>query len=463
MHIQEKKLANDKIGYYIRYRDKKGKLQTLPRNMYPQFKTRLAAEKWLRSEKAKILAGKLDVRKYNEAKKNAEWRKKFHDFELLFILFEDYQKGRAPNSWENNMHYLEHYVFRYFLNSQRVNNVNIWYKHFSRYKRWLKNHAKRIDNEEPISYSTRNHCIRTLNNFLRFMVEEDILDRKNFFTCEAFNQKLVDENARTYEHVITEEDFLEIKSKMETDEKDSSIPGKLLKKYPVIIKGLKDAHLKVEGTPSEFFTVLFNTGMRFNELFSLDMAAIHAGDEDLPDYVIETYTQKMKKKIYGYIILESQAASKNCIKRDSNGHIERKPLKDRTKMDSRNGRMIPISDAETWNILVDRYKVAESLHIARFFTSTEEADYLLFNMSSSKIRKSFRKYCDKGLHACRHSFTTMLAGQSREIMMTRAITGHKSSAFEGYLHIYEEWMQKAGRKKPREVRSKEIKKVKVPA
>jgi integrase len=45
----------------------------------------------------------------------------------------------------------------------------------------------------------------------------------------------------------------------------------------------------------------------------------------------------------------------------------------------------------------------------------------------------------KSYHCCRHSYTTLLVGETRSYFLVRMITGHRSQkAFERYLHVYEQ-------------------------
>ncbi len=44
----------------------------------------------------------------------------------------------------------------------------------------------------------------------------------------------------------------------------------------------------------------------------------------------------------------------------------------------------------------------------------------------------------KSYHCCRHSFATFMVGKTKSIFLARSITGHKSNAFERYLHVWEQ-------------------------
>lgn len=202
------------------------------------------------------------------------------------------------------------------------------------------------------------------------------------------------------------------------------------------------------GESRDFFVVLYNTGMRFNELYSLPFNAIYEDNEDFPEFMREKFDD-LNKEIYGYILLESQIKDK-VLKRNKNGQIKRKPLKGRKKISYKDGRIIPIMDAEAWNIIVENYNRAYDEHKKREFISSDKADYLLFNVEMNRLRRDFLKHCKKGFHACRHSFVTNLVGETRDMVITKAITGHKSDAFFKYLHIFEESMIKAKKSKAKQ-------------
>lgn len=405
MHVQKKKLASG-VRYYLRYW-KDGKNKCIPKHLYPDFKTKVEALTWIKNNQAKVGA-KLDLKKYTEAKKRHEWRNNFHDFNELGEMYRIWQKREAPNSWKNNMFYLENYVYGYFLNIKDMNNINTWHTEFANYRNWLEFKATTLRTEDLISYSTKNHCIRTLNNFLKCMEEHRLLDPKLNMTCRAFAQKLVDENARTYKDIISEEEYQALKKKL------------------VYSK--------------DFFTILYNTGMRFGELYSLPISAIRKGTNKLPRVFVDELEIKHNKKIYGYIYLKSQLKVKNMRKRDNKGELKRKPLKGRDNMGYENARLIPITDKETWNIIVRNYNISLDEFKKKKYKSTNMDDYLLLSdLSATKLRVEFRKHCTKGYHSTRHSFASYFTGMTLNQTLCRIILGHKNEAFERYNHIYEAW------------------------
>lgn len=75
--------------------------------------------------------------------------------------------------------------------------------------------------------------------------------------------------------------------------------------------------------------------------------------------------------------------------------------------------------------------------------SKRKKDYFLFDVSPSEIRKEFRKYCDKGFHACRHSKITLTVGKTQSVMYCKLVCGHRGESYQNYLHTYEMWVKKA--------------------
>src|SRR5690606_17074046 len=74
----------------------------------------------------------------------------------------------------------------------------------------------------------------------------------------------------------------------------------------------------------EFFYVLLKTGLRLNELFSLQGACVDIDLSRLDPLILKPF-EKMGMKIYGYIRLESQIKNPHPLNfRGNNGEIIRK-------------------------------------------------------------------------------------------------------------------------------------------
>ncbi len=72
------------------------------------------------------------------AKMRSQWRKKYHNYETLLEKFTDYQKERAPNSYKNDVYYLEAYAFHYFLDKKENATYWQWSLHYNDFKTWLR-------------------------------------------------------------------------------------------------------------------------------------------------------------------------------------------------------------------------------------------------------------------------------------------------------------------------------------
>ena len=195
----------------------------------------------------------------------------------------------------------------------------------------------------------------------------------------------------------------------------------------------------------DFFHILYHTGLRFNECFSLSIEDLYF-EEHIEGGIEVNMRKKLEEsgfKIYGYIRLLSQSKTK-LRERDDLGHVERKPLKGRKTQLRKDGRVIPIMDLESMNILTRRYNSAINKYNRRSHRSKEPADYFLFPEGYNELRRDFSDVSDKGFHACRHVRASFLIGRTRDQIVTRAILGHRSlDVFERYVHIYEAFIDRS--------------------
>lgn len=402
MHIQKRKLADGRFKYYIRYWEN-GKNKTISTDITGHFYSREAARDWLKSKKAEKAQQELE--KYIKAKARYEWRNKYHNFDETLEKFEIDHKKKAPNSYKNTRTYLERFVFNYFGSHRGLNNFNSWYRDYYQFKEWLETTATRKDGK-PLSYSTRNHIICALNLFMKFCEKRGYLQKEFHRVCEVFPQSEIDKTARNLSDLINEEEFKNIKGKLDK--------------------------------AKDFFTVLYHTGMRFNELYSLPYTAVYPGKEKVDKMIVERL-EEHGYKIYGYLILKDQLVNKSKNRKIKDGQLDRKPLKSKKDTTAKNWRIIPIIDKETWNIIVKRYNRASRDHERKKYKSSRAEDYLLFDtVNHNTLNRELRKVTDKGYHACRHSRSTFLI-KILDIALTRIILGHSSmKAFNRYWHLNEE-------------------------
>lgn len=400
MHIEVRKRKTGTV-YSIITRTKDGKRLRLKQSQHPLFKSYAEAEKWVNSHE-----GTLEARKA-EALRKQQWKSAYYQYNDLLEQYRGWQKERASNSWDSNSHNLENWVFTFFLQEKNLNNANDWHLYYQEFKDWLAITPK-LNRDEPLSMNTQNNVVTSLNTFMTFLKTYNLIDPGNAVKCEAHAKHKL--GARDAKYVIS------------VDERD--------KIYGLLPDGVKD-----------FFWVLYHSGMRFNEAFGLPMSAIFKGE--IPKGPLKEELDKYKVHYYGYIYLQSQIDD-NYKKRDSQGRIVRKPLKQCRTISPKNSRIIPIRDKKTFNILVGLHKVQQENLIAQKY-GLDRDDYLLFDVGWNELTRGLRaaykqmKWVPKGYHACRHTFITNLVGEFRSYFLVRMISGHRSqSAFEKYLHVFEQ-------------------------
>lgn len=406
MYVDERKNKNGTVTYRFTYLDSDGKRRRYPQSKVPPsaLTSKAAAEEWAASQ-----AAILDAKKAEIARK-LSWRSQHHDFEGLLDRYAGWQKKNAPNSWKSCVYYLEHWVFAFYLTARQSANVNDWYLHFQAFRDWLAGpHEGRA---EPLAFSTQNNIIKALNTFLKCLKAYNLIDPASVLECPAYP-----------EHMLATRDASAVILEPERD----LILAQLRAKYP---------------PAADFFLVAWHTGMRFNELFSLPITALFKG---------EIRHEKLKKRLallgieyHGYIYLESQAVNDDR-KREKNGTLARKPLKGCKSIGPKNARVIPIRSREIWNVLAARYKT-EQARLQTAVYGPDPKEYVFFedaewNKTVNGLRETYQglKLVPKGYHCCRHTFITLLVGETGDEMLVRMISGHKTAkAFERYQHLYEQ-------------------------
>lgn len=437
---------NNKSGtvWYLRYWDA-GKHRTIPRHLYTPFTSEKAALDWIENDKAvqefflkaealyqtKSSDGTretkpvIPISKLSRGLKRIQTLREFTDQNKDLKKYINWiKKHDSPNSWESNQTYMEKYVFPFFLGIKRLSNYNLWYKDFHNFQLYLENEATSEKTGKLLSYSSKNHCIRCLNSFLKHMVRLNKIEPWHATKCTSFpHSKVVKEGGRGWKDVIKRDgQFEEILSRLEYSR--------------------------------DYFRILFFTGMRFNELNSLPFSAVRANTTRLPKMFLE-FADRTNKTIYGYILLENQIAGKlrSRSRNKKTGEVRRKPLKSKTDDSPKNFRIIPIWDDETWKILEKNKIRASKERLAKKFNSSRDEDYFLLDIEENRLRREYRKKVpDKklSLHCCRGSYITYLAGELNDCgmpieEMVRAITGITSDALEHYLHMYERMMLEASK------------------
>jgi len=435
MHIQKRKLAKG-VRYYLRYW-KDNKNCCVPKKVieddpsfigeYP-FRTRAEAQKFIK------LSNRLkDYKNHAQGLRTLKEKNRLSDFDEYRVQFFKDVKTKAPNSFDAVMGYYNNYVEMYFLHIKKEYNIAKWYLLFRDFRYWLRDEATSSRNDMPISYSTKNHCIGALNSFLFSMQQMNIIPYSSKAKCRLFPRHLVDQNARTVKDIISPNEYEKIRSR---------------------IKNSSHANL------FDFVTILYNTGLRFSEAYSLSMADVYF-KEDIKDGIAAWMKTAFNEKgldIHGYIVITSQIKGKVRNRNAKTGFVDRKPLKGRKTKTMKDGRIIPITCLETMNILIERWNLALESWNRKEMISDRELDYFLFeDKCRNDLYRNFGKVSSKGFHACRHSYTTNLVGLTRNIVLTRTVLGHRAlDVFERYCHIYEEMVIKGSQEKRVRKKSRKV-------
>lgn len=397
MWINEQKLKKSS-WWSISYMDPKTKKRVrMKREDHPHFNTYEEAEKWVRTQDAALHAAK------QRSADKVAWREKFYDFAELVGKFETWVKQRAPNENGASRQRLDYYIMPFFLETKLCNNVNQWRYFYQEFRNWLDQEAASPKYNRKISYSYKNHVINTLNQFTQFLLDYNKMDPESRVLCSHFPRHLV--GSRSVEDILSDEEFKDVHERLK----------------------------KIDAGVADFFYILRHTGMRFNELFSLPLIALHSGKMDGP---LDKTLTEVGINYYGYIFLESQCAPGRP--KDNNGLYVRKPLKSRKKIDMKGARTIPIQDKECWNILARRYKVGKTLgadlNQKLFFEELGKTiiERTLYDLYANLTYKA------KQYHCLRHTFATYLIGETRSYFLAQAILGHRTlRIFEGYNHLFE--------------------------
>lgn len=341
-----------------------------------------------------------------------EWKTKFYDFNALFEIYKKEMQKRAPNTWANSCYFLEQYAFPYFLGEKQSNNINNWSLFYQDFIDWLIEVKPAKGSGKSISYSTKNHIITALNNFMVIMKLKNKIERVD--KCQKFQTHLI--QLRDIDDVYCDDEIKEVTFQLNTQ----------------------------KGGLSDLFHVLLNTGLRISECLALSVEDFYVGE---PEH--ETLKNSLKRHNFetlGYLVIESQLGSKSKI-RDNNGVVIRKPLKGRRRIKAGEGRIVPIFDRDVFNILAKRYNTQlERLNANTY--GTDSKNYLLFDgftrntlntALASIYSRLTHKYKKKCQHCCRHTFSTRFVGMTcGDFFLAKAILGHKDvETTMRYVHIFE--------------------------
>ena len=349
----------------------------------------------------------------NDKQERMVWECEHQSIRELVELYQVAQRKLAPNSYANNMHYLKYYVLYFFLQVEVCAELQEWPLHYEAFKEWLEEKATVTRTPgQLISYNSKNHCIRALNTFMRFLHRKMVIT--SFISCPRFADYQTKE--KTIDDVISEKEMESIYHQ-----------------------------LQVTGHSKEavFWRLLYFTGMRFNEARGVSIENIYEGK--LEDVAFSKRLQQHKIAYFGYLVIENQPASK-AILRNREGHVSRKPLKGKKKIDEKSARTIPIIDAVLWRELAIFYN-EEVERMRQKIWGTLPSDYVLFDgVQRAIIKKAYTqlRIPYHNPHCCRHTRATWLVGETGDAILTRMWLGHTSSkVLDKYVHIYQACVRKA--------------------
>lgn len=357
----------------------------------------------------KLLEAQFETEKIRIQRK-LSWQQEFYNFTGLLDQYESYQKRRAPNSWQNNVFYMKHYVLPYFLTSMKLNNIELWPDYFEGFREFLKE-AKQLRHNKPISYASKNHAIKALNTFLSLLYEKRLISKVS--KCETYEEHLT--NRRDLDDVIYPKEMESVyKSLIEKGHKKTAV----------------------------FFRYLFFSGMRLSEGLAISIADVFQGELPSNQFMAKK-VKLLGIKYHGYIISDSQVDEKGI----------RHPFKGKKSIDERFSRIIPIVDKTLWNDLVDLSETA----FERWNQSSEskKSCFLFDGLNDATITRQLQEAFEscrlkyRSWHCLRHSRATWLIGETGDEVLARAWLGHSSPrVFERYNHLYQSMV--------REARSKEL-------
>jgi integrase len=301
---------------------------------------------------------------------------------------------------------MKHYVLPFFLTKKKLNSIDLWEDNFDEFREWLEKSAIQIRSNNLISYSSKNHAIKSLNTFLNHLYSKKLIHR--IAKCGPFPDHLI--GKRSLDDVV----------------------------YPAEMETVYEALLGLGyKTEAIFFRYQFFSGMRFSEGLAISLADIFA--DSLPaNQPIAKKLEFHKMSYYGYVVSDSQVDEKRI----------RYPFKGKKEISERFARTIPITDKKLWNHLVD---LAEEQFEKWNKSAGDKKSCFLFQgiddtTSSRRLEEAFQssKLKYRSWHCLRHSRATWLIGETSDETLARAWLGHSSPRiFERYNHLYQALVREA--------------------
>lgn len=394
-------------GYsFIYYDEKRRKNVRLRQSEQPPIRNDAEAKLFCTQWEAKLDALRTRI------KRRLEWENKFHNFRNLLTWYEAARKEDAPNSWGSDVYALEYYVFPYFLEVKKANNLNLWPLYFEEFRDHLLTvePLKKKTSTKTLAYATKNNLIKALNAFIYMLHRRQLIEKRE--KCRYFSKSKV--NRKNEESVLPESAQQQIFENLKSNYSEAAI----------------------------FFWISLHTGMRLNELLGLSLADFFAGS--FKNKPLEETLKPYGMVVFGYIALDSQPKNHLRIRDPITCKVERKPLKGKRAISHSNGRIIPIFERTAFNYLVGLWNQQQFFfHEKR--CGQNPSDYLLFpklnkNTYSSALRKTQVDLAYTKLftpHDTRHTYSTWLAEVTGgNYTVCKMILGHQSiDITQRYVHL----------------------------
>ena len=400
-------------NYRIRYMSPlSGKMKRRPLKITGRFLSRELAEAWAEEHLPRIIEAELVMLE----------RQRWRTYPVLCKRVNEYKAfklKKAPRSARQDLSMLTNLVLPYFAVEQELKDPREWFLRSKRFKAWLLNREEGAKTAagEPISVSTANKAINSLNKFGEWLVDFEYINEADYRPLKAYSASM--QNKKGADDLVDEQEFHLVRERLRKDDN------------PLW---------------AELWLVQYWTGMRINELVGLTLNFL---SPEAPQEVHDVITAA-GLPIYGAILLDSQPAQDH-IKRIGQ-QIPRTPLKWRDKISPRNSRVIPVVNKEVWNILARRHEEQMKLY-DRAVWGDNPAQYLLFEGAQKlkytmKIMEAYERVglTPKGSHSLRHTRITAWTALSIPDKIMELIFGNKAQAREGYIHLVEVLNRKAQEK-----------------
>ncbi len=185
MRWEKRVTKNGKVSYsFIGYDPRIGTAVRLKKSEVPlDINTDERAAEFSRLKSLEMSAVRRRIRERLEA------QRKFRNFDNLIDVYTKEAKQSAPQSWKNNLYYLQLYVLPFFLKEKQCSNIFDWPLFFEEFKEWLKSVKPLKGQKNQLAFSTMNHCVSALNAFMTALKKHRLIT--NLEKCNKFPEYLL--------------------------------------------------------------------------------------------------------------------------------------------------------------------------------------------------------------------------------------------------------------------------------